>query len=156
MATAIESTSLYVDTSVLVAAFFNEPQQAVAMALLRAPEWAQVFVSDWTLAEFACAVHAKELLGDTPPAVGQAIRQTLDSLIANNALQRIPVVQDDYAAVRRTVAQTPYLVRGADALHLAVAARIKATHFASLDKTQRIAANSWLVGVECVPGLGSS
>jgi hypothetical protein len=44
------------------------------------------------------------------------------------------------------------LVRGADALHLAEATRSKITHFASLDKTQRIAAGHWLRGIECAPG----
>ena len=42
-------------------------------------------------------------------------------------------------------------MRGADALHLAVAARSNITHFASLDKTPRVAAGQWLVGIECVP-----
>ncbi len=144
-------TTLYVDTSVLVAAFFNEPQQAAALALLQLPEWSQVLVSDWTLAEFACAVHAKVLRGQVTAPVAQAIRQTLDSLMAKNALQKVAVTRDDYAFVQRRVPQTEVLVRGADALHLAVAARAGVTHFASLDRTQRIAAISWLVEVKCVP-----
>ena len=147
----MEETTLYVDTSVLVAAFFNEPQQATALALLRRPEWSQVLASDWTLAEFACAVHAKELRGQVTGPVAQAVRQTLDSLIAKNALQKVAVTRDDYAFVQGRVPQTEVLVRGADALHLAVAERVGVTHFASLDRTQRIAALSWLVGVKCVP-----
>ena len=124
------------------------------MGLLQSPQWAQVFISDWTLAEFACAVHAKQLRGETAPKVAQAVNRTLTSLIEKNALQRIVVLRDDYAFVQRKVPQTPGLVRGADALHLAVAARLEVTHFASLDRTQRVAAGSWLIGVKCVPAGG--
>ncbi len=142
---------VYVDTSVLVSAFSNEPLQRVAMALLQAPQWEQVCVSDWTAAEFTCALQAKVLRGETPPEVAHTIGQTLKNLMAQGALHRIAVLREDYAAVQRTVPGLNCLVRGADALHLAVAARSGITHYASLDKTQRVAAGQWLVGIECVP-----
>ena len=143
---------VYIDTSVLVSAFSNEPLQAVAMALLQSPHWEQVCVSDWTVAEFTCAIQAKVLRGETSPEVAHTIGQTLKNLMAQGALHRIAVLREDYAAVQRTVPGLNCLVRGADALHLAVAARSNITHFASLDKTQRVAAGHWLVGIECVPG----
>ena len=143
---------VYIDTSILVSAFSNEPLQTVAMALLQAPQWEQVCVSDWTVAEFTCAMQAKVLRGETPPEVAHTIGQTLKTLMTQGALHRIAVLREDYAAVQRTVPNLNCLVRGADALHLAVAARSGITHFASLDRTQRVAAGQWLVGVECVPG----
>ena len=142
---------VYIDTSVLVAAFSNEPLQTVAMALLQAPHWEQVCVSDWTVAEFTCAMQAKVLRGETPSEVAHTIGQTLKNLIAQGALHRIAVLREDYAAVQRTVPSLNCPVRGADALHLAVAARSGITYFASLDKTQRVAASHWLAGIECVP-----
>ena len=142
---------VYVDTSVLVSAFSNEPLQAVAMALLQAPQWQQVCVSDWTVAEFTCAVQAKVLRNETPAEVAHSINQKLKSLMAQGALHRIAVLREDYAAVQRIVPGLSCLVRGADALHLAVAARSNITHFASLDKIQRVAASHWLAGIECVP-----
>ena len=142
---------VYIDTSVLVSAFSNEPLQAVAMALLQSPHWEQVCVSDWTVAEFTCAIQAKVLRGETSPEVAHTIGQTLKNLMAQGALHRIAVLREDYAAVQRTVPGLNCLVRGADALHLAVAARSGITHFASLDKTQRVVASHWLVGIECVP-----
>lgn len=144
---------IYIDTSVLVSAFSNEPLQAIAMALLQDSQWEQVCVSDWTVAEFTCALQAKVLRGETPPEVAHTIGETLKNLIAQGALHRIGVLREDYAAVQRTVPSLHCLVRGADALHLAVAARSNITHFASLDKTQRVAAGQWLVGVDCVPGI---
>lgn len=147
------AATLYVDTSVLVSAFSNEPMQAVALALLQAPQWQQVCVSDWTVAEFTCAVQAKVLRNETPAEVAHSIHQTLKKLIAQGALRRIAVLREDYAAVQRIVPGLSCLIRGADALHLAVAARSEITHFASLDKTQRIAASHWLVGIECVPQI---
>ena len=142
---------MYIDTSILVSAFSNEPLQAVAMALLQAPQWEQVCVSDWTVAEFTCALRTKVLRDETPIAVAHTIGQTLKNLVAQGALHRIAVLREDYAAVQRTVPGLNCLVRAADALHLAVAARSNITHFASLDKTQRVAASHWLVGIECVP-----
>ena len=143
---------MYIDTSVLVSAFSNEPLQAVAMALLQAPVWEQVCVSDWTVAEFTCALQAKVLRGETPSEVAHSIGLTLKNLMSRGALHRIAVLREDYATVQRTVPGLNCLVRGADALHLAVAARSSITHFASLDNTQRIAASHWLVGIDCVPG----
>ncbi len=144
---------VYVDTSVLVSAFSNEPLQAVALALLQAPQWDQVCVSDWTVAEFTCAVQAKVLRGETPSEVAHSIHQTLKKLMTLGALHRIAVLREDYAAVQRIIPSLNCLVRGADALHLAVAARSNITHFASLDKTQRVAASHWLLGIECVPAV---
>lgn len=121
------------------------------MALLQAPQWAQVFVSDWTLAEFACALQAKVWRGDTPASVAREITQLMTRLLAQNALQRIAVLREDYRAVEQQAAQMTGALRGADALHLAVAARHQVSHFASLDKTQCGAARQWLAGVACVP-----
>ena len=151
MSLAATTQKLYVDTSVLVSAFSNEPLQAVAMALLQAPQWEQVCVSDWTVAEFACAMQAKVQRGETPVEVAHTIAQTLKNLIAQGALHRLAVLRDDYVAIERAIPRMDCLVRAADALHLAVAARHEITHFATLDKTQRVAANRWLNGVECVP-----
>lgn len=122
------------------------------MALLQAPQWTQVCVSDWTLAEFACALQAKVWRGDTPAGVAREITQLLARLLAQNALQRIAVLREDYRAVELQAAQITGVLRGADALHLAVAARHQVSHFATFDKTQLAAARHWLPDVACVPG----
>ena len=142
---------VYVDTSVLVSAFTHEPQQAVALALLQAPDWEQVCVSDWTMAEFACAIHAKVLRGETSVELAHTLRRTLTNLVDQGVLLRLPVLREDFSAVERIVPDHLSMVRGADALHLAVAARSGVSHFASLDNTQRVAAARWLLGVECLP-----
>ena len=145
--------AVYVDTSLLLAAFSNEPSQPTALVLLQSPQWTQVCVSDWVLAEFACALHAKVLRAETSPDVAHTIDQTIKRLLEEGALQCLPVLREDYNAVQRVVPAINCLVRGADALHLAVAARTSMTHFASLDKTQRLAAQQWLRDVQCVPEL---
>jgi uncharacterized protein len=147
------ASTVYVDTSLLVTAFSNEPQQASALAVLQAPQWSQVCVSDWTLAEFTCAVHAKVLRCETATELAHTIDQTIQRLLQQGALQRIPVLREDYLRVQRMVPTLACWVRGADALHLAVAARSGMTHFASLDNTQRLAAAQWLPDVRCVPGV---
>ena len=147
------SKRIYIDTSVLVAAFSNEPSQATALAVLQSPQWTQMVVSDWTLAEFACAFGAKVLRGETSANHAHTINQTVKRLIEQGAMQLIPVLREDYLAVQKTVPNMRCLVRGADALHLAAASRNGSTHFASLDKAQRLAAGQWLQGVECVPAF---
>lgn len=147
------ANTVYVDTSLLLAAFSNEPSQPIALALLQATQWTQVCVSDWTLAELACALHAKVLRSETPADVAHTIDQTIKRLLEEGALQRLPVLREDYSTVQRVTPGIKCLVRGADALHLAVAARCGMTHFASLDKTQRLAAAQWLGDVQCVPEL---
>lgn len=147
------ANTVYVDTSLLLAAFSNEPSQPTALVLLQEPQWTQVCVSDWTLAEFACALHAKVLRGETSTEVAHSIDQTIKRLLDEGALQRLPVLREDYSAVQRVTLGINCLVRGADALHLAVAARCGMTHFASLDKTQRLAAAQWLREISCVPEL---
>lgn len=124
----------------------------MATALLQAPVWEQVCVGDWTVAEFTCALQAKVLRGETRVELAHTIGQTLKSLVAQGALHRIAVLREDYAAAQRTVPGLNCLVRASDALHLAVAARSRITHLASLDKTQRVAASHWLAGIDCVPG----
>lgn len=145
--------TVYVDTSLLLAAFSNEPNQRISLALLQSPQWTQVCVSDWVLAEFACALHAKVMRGETSTDVAHTIDQTIKRLLDEGALQCLPVLREDYSAVQRAVLAINCLVRGADALHLAVAARSGMTHFASLDKTQRLAAQQWLKNVQCLPEL---
>lgn len=147
------ANTVYVDTSLLLAAFSNEPSQPIALALLQSPQWTQVCVSDWTLAEFACALHAKVLRSETSVDVAHTIDQTIKRLLESGALQRLPVLREDYSAVQRVTPGISCLVRSADALHLAVAARCGMTHFASLDKTQRLVAQQWLPVLECVPEL---
>jgi len=147
------ANTVYVDTSLLLAAFSNEPSQPTALVLLQEPQWTQVCVSDWTLAEFACALHAKVLRGETSTDVAHSIDQTIKRSLDEGALQRLPVLREDYSAVQRVTLGINCLVRGSDALHLAVAARCGMTHFASLDKTQRLAAAQWLREISCVPEL---
>lgn len=144
-------TTVYIDTSILVAAFSSETQQQAAMALLQDARWTQVLVSDWTVAEFTCAIQAKVLRGETPPTVAHTLHQTLKRLMTQGALHRIAVLREDYSAVQHTAPNMTGLIRGADALHLAVAARNKVAYFASLDKTQRIAAGYWLPDTQCLP-----
>jgi uncharacterized protein len=145
--------TVYVDTSLLLAAFSNEPRQSAALAVLQDAQWAEVCVSDWVLAEFACALRAKVLRGETPAEVAYTIDQTLVRLLGTGALRSLAVLREDYSSVQRVVSAIPCLVRGADALHLAVAARCGVSHFASLDKTQRQAAALWLRELQCVPEI---
>jgi hypothetical protein len=86
---------------------------------------------------------AAEFCRDTSVSVAAFCNQVLQAING--------VLREDYAAVQRIVPSLNCLVRGANALHLAVASRSNITHFASLDKTQRIAAGHWLRGIECVP-----
>ena len=105
------AATLYVDTSLLMSAFSNEPDQALALKVLQAPQWTRVCVSDWTLAEFACAVQAKVMRGDTPAETAYAIHQTIKTLLLQGALHQIAVLRGDYATVQRVVTGLTCLIR---------------------------------------------
>lgn len=137
-------SSLYLDTSVLVAAFSVETAQSVAQTLLQDEKWRSIFVSDWTLTEFVCAFHAKVLRGETPQDTFTAIQATLKRLVAQEQLTVLAVLREDYLTVQKKAPALTEMIRGADALHLAIAARMKTTHFASFDKAQQRVAKRWL------------
>ena len=136
--------AVYLDTSVLVAAFSIEASSPRASALLALSEdW---LVSDWTAAEFSAAIRTKARRGDLDAAQVMVLDSALDRLIQRSG-QAVPVEVSDHNDTRKLVISDG-LIRAQDALHLVIARR-KGAALATFDLDQARAAGG--IGVDLFP-----
>ncbi len=150
------TTRLYLDTSVLVAAFSAEGSSAWAQQLLGNTDYV-VIVSDWTVTEFHASMHAKARRGELDlGTLGERMatfRLALGSVWIWQAVRRADFsAAAVYSGVLFAMSQAarpagkpskpsltvPWL-RSADALHIAVAKSARADCFATLDHQQATA-----------------
>lgn len=134
---------IYTDTSVWVALLTPEAGTA------RVEQWfepmSETLVSaDWTLTEFHSAIAIKtrtgQLLGDQVKEVLAFFEQ-----LSAGGLTLIPVSRAAYRAAAALVDDYQQGLRGADALHIAVAQELGIQRFATLDRNQ--AANAQRLGL---------
>ena len=135
--------SVYLDTSVLVAALTIEPETERAQALLaREAAW---LVSDWTAAEFSSAIRTKArggfLAADQVPVLEGALED-----IRTRHGAPLPIHPQDVRQARELVTRIDNL-RAPDALHVAAAQRAGAA-LATLDAAQARAAET--LGMEVI------
>ena len=112
----------YLDTSHLVALFFNEPASRAARD--RASREKRLWVSTWTLAEFASAVAFKLRSGQTTPKTADAARLRLNTVVASGGLDVIDVERADIERAGSLCTAHASGLRTPDALHAALAARL--------------------------------
>jgi len=140
----------YIDTSVAVALLTQEPNSKIAEQLMNRlmGQGLRGVCSDWTCAEYRCAIAAKHRAGYVDTVNLSALASALDMLrsVKFNAASTLAsdVVRAGELAVQ--VASLP--LRAADALHIAIAARLGVTHFVSFDHAQAAVAAKVLVGVQ--------
>jgi uncharacterized protein len=142
----------YIDTSVAVALLTQEPQTEAASAVLARlmPQGLRGVCSDWTSAEYRCAIAAKHRAGYIKAPDLTQVDDALDILRAAK-FNAAPTLATDIVragALALHVAKHP--LRAGDALHLAIASRVGVTHFVSFDLAQAAAARAVLVGVMVV------
>lgn len=129
----------YIDTSVLVAAHTREPRTAFAQAWLTAQGGNQLILSSWTLVECDSALAIKERRGEIDAAMQAAVIAEIEALAAR--IKPLVVPTDvDYRRARELCRYSASRLRAGDALHLALALRLGATHLATLDEI--LAANA--------------
>lgn len=134
---------IYVDTSVWVALLTSEAETA------RVDLWfgqvAEPLVSaDWTLTEFHSAIAIKARSGQLRTDQASEVRALFAQLCAGG-LTLIPVSRAAYRAAAALVDDVRQGLRGADALHLAVAQELGLQRLATLDRNQ--AANAQRLGL---------
>ena len=122
---------VYVDTSVLVPLFLNEPR-SVAVATWYAREKGELVAAAWCVPEFASALGIKQRAGaiDTQQAQGAWAR--FERLVAAD-LRLLPVAPANFHRAAELVLDASSGLRAGDALHLACAETAGAKHMATLD-----------------------
>ena len=114
---------VYVDTSVLVPLFLNEPHSA-AVANWYAREKGELVAAAWCVPEFASAI------GITQQAQGAWAR--FERMAAAD-LRLLAVEPANFFRAAEWVLDAASALRAGDALHLACAEAAGATHMATLD-----------------------
>ncbi len=148
------STLLYLDTSFFVALLTQEGGSEAAQQQLH--EWLSAgrsaLCSDWAAAECRCALAAKHRAGLIAAADLPFIVAQFDAFCAEKLRSAATLATDVVRAGELAIAKPDMRLSAGDALHIAVAARIGATHFLSFDRDQAAAAREVLVGVKVLQG----
>lgn len=125
--------TIYVDTSVLVAALTREAETERMQAWLAARRADPLAVSAWTIAEFSAALSIRVRRRDLGPADRAEILAVFSVLCAES-FQHLAVTTSDFRAAARFADQYALGLRAGDALHLAIASE-RGAELATLDQT---------------------
>jgi len=136
---------IYLDTSVLGALFFREPSAPGILSRLESVTGTELVISAWTLAEMASVGAIKERtgqIGAQDRAAGLAAFQRF----VTDTLKLVEVDPGDFRTAATLLDLPVTALRAADALHLAIARRLRAD-LATLDRRQGIAASHYGIGL---------
>ncbi len=122
---------VYVDTSVLVPLFLNEPY-SVAAAEWYAREQSELVAAAWCIPEFASALGIKQRIGAIDAKQAQGAWARFARMVAAD-LRMLTVTPADFHRAAELVLDAPSALRAGDALHLACAEAAGANHMATLD-----------------------
>jgi predicted nucleic acid-binding protein len=131
--------SLYLDTSVLVAALTLDPLSDRAAELLsHVPD--ELLVSDFVGAEYASAVARRVRMGDLTRSEGHAAFAALDDW-CSALTSPVTIASADIAAASQIIRSLDVSLRAPDAVNLAMARRLGAT-LATFDRGLQRAAET--------------
>jgi len=123
----------YVDTSILVAAHTREPHTAQAQAWLAEQSGGDLIITTWALVECDSALAIKRRRGELDEGGQMTASADIDAF-ASRFAPLVTAQESDHQRARELCRQAASGLRAGDALHLAVALRLDATHFATLDQ----------------------
>jgi hypothetical protein len=115
---------IYLDASVVVAALTSEPNSRDVRAWLDTQDNDGLAVSNWTRVEVASALSIKARRKELTPEQQQRALQVFD-VLANGSINWVLVapVAEDFEVAEQMAGQATLNLRGADALHIAIAYR---------------------------------
>ena len=129
---------IYVDTSVWVALLTRETSTPVIGAWFARTD-AVLISADWMLTEFHSAISIKVRTGQIDTVQASSVLDLFEQLGAGG-MTLAPVSRTAFRAAAALVDDPRHGLRGADALHLAVAQELAVQRFASLDGNQSASA----------------
>lgn len=136
---------IYLDTSVAIPLFVNEPaSDAVSDWYSRCDE--ALVASDWLHTEFASAISLKTRRGEIGAEQADAVWLEFEDFF-RNAVRRVPVSSQSFEAAARLARVAASGLRVGDSLHLAVASQV-AGSMATLDAN--LALNAEKAGLSLV------
>jgi uncharacterized protein len=141
---------VYVDTSVLVALFANEPHSA-AVARWYASTKTELISAVWCITEFASALGIKQRTGQMTLAQAQGAWERFTRLAAND-LRLLAVTHADFHRAAAMTLDPASSLRAGDALHLACAVHAGAKGIATLDDV--LGRNARQMKIKPVAALG--
>ena len=122
---------VYVDTSVLVSLFLNEPHSVAASAWY-AREKSELVAAAWCIPEFASALGIKQRTGAIDAQQAQGAWERFERMVTAD-LRLLPVEPASFHRAAELVLDAASALRAGDALHLACAEAAGAKHIATLD-----------------------
>ena len=143
---------VYVDTSVLVPLFLNEPHSA-AVANWYTREKGALVAAAWCVPEFASALGIKQRTGAVDAQQAQAAWARFERMVAAD-LQLLSVEPANFHRAAELVLDPAGGLRAGDALHLACAEAAGARHMATLD--QVLSRNAQRLKLKLVVWRGAS
>ena len=113
--------TLYLDTSVVVAALTREPKTGAVLAWLDAQEPDQLTISEWVVTEFSSALSIKLRTGQIT-AIERAEALAAFAQLSGEGLAILPISGLHFRMAARLADQYALGLRAGDALHLAICA----------------------------------
>jgi len=138
---------IYLDTSALGALFFRETAASAILETLEKHRTVEFSVSAWTLGEMASVDAIKERTGQIDAKEKAAGLATFDHFVSDS-LKRVEVDPGDFRAAAVLLDAPNLALRAGDALHLAIARRLRAA-LVTLDQRQASAAQHY--GIPVMP-----
>jgi hypothetical protein len=124
--------TLYLDTSLLVAALTTETSTPRVQAWLAAQSRSRLAISDWVVAEFSAALSVKLRTGELEPHKRATALAAFNHML-ERSFELLPIAGLHFRAAARLADQYTLGLRAADALHLAICADYGATLY-TLDR----------------------
>jgi predicted nucleic acid-binding protein len=141
---------VYVDTSVLLPLFLNEPHSA-AVSAWYAREERELVAAAWCISEFASGLGIKQRTGSIDAQQAKAAWLRLERMVAAD-LRLLAAAPDCFHRAAELVLDASSALRAGDALHLACAEAAGAGFIASLDDV--LSRNAQRLGIKPVELMG--